>query len=719
MNSIVQTASPIAAEAVALYTFDVFDTLLTRIWLRPTDVFLHAELLNAEAGSAAGIERWSARRIAAEARVRQKARDGEVTLEQIYAELAAELGWSAAVAGSALETEMRCELQASRPIAPMVARFESLLKRRIKVACVSDFYASGGFLLELLTRAGVRVEAQDLFVSADIQETKRTGALFHSVTRHYNLQPAEICHTGDHPVSDVQQAKRVGIAVEPYVRSAPSANEVALASWGTSAGTRGREAGADTRARLLASAIGGAARRARIDRELQGRDEFLWSVATGIAGPLLFGYVYWILIQARDLGIRRLYFLARDGQILLQIARQICSHLSLELDLKYLHASRRAWFLPSVARGTSMERVNAILSDDTICIAELLQSLEINPADVRMSLQGAGLPEEIWNRQIEAEKLKDVLSKPPFDALILERATRGLDLCMEYLENQGMLDGVPNAIVDIGWKGRLQTALVRMLRGARAAGPISGFYMGLRERPDETAIGRTFVYVEGADASTLNPTLIELFTSADHGSTLGYERLQDARAQAGRAGASQQDADCRGTGTGKRTQHGAAGQIRPILAPGQHATLDWGLGTLQEGINAFSANMLDSLAVLEEPATKVIAGLRKSALLTLERLIHQPSPEEAALLGAFPHAAGQFHHDLSELAPRLPIPSLLRGLLSPKALDGRTHWAQASMARSAFAPRPLTRLWDLRVTGGPRLRKWFRGLSQRRPRTQV
>jgi hypothetical protein len=140
---------------------------------------------------------------------------------------------------------------------------------------------------------------------------------------------------------------------------------------------------------------------------------------------------------------------------------------------------------------------------------------------------------------------------------------------------------------------------------------------------------------------------------------------------------------------------------------------------LQEGINAFTANMLDALAVLDEPAPKVIAGLRKSALLTLERLIQRPSPEEAALLGAFPHAAGQFHHDLSELAPRIPMPSVLRGLLSPKSLDGRTHWAQASMARSAFAPALLPRLWDFRVTGGPRLRKWLRRLSKRGPQAQA
>jgi len=334
------------------------------------------------------------------------------------------------------------------------------------------------------------------------------------------------------------------------------------------------------------------------------------------------------------------------------------------------------------------ERAKAILSDETVCIAELLQSLEINAADVRMPLKDAGFPEEVWGRQIEAARLQDILSKRPFDTLILERASRGFELCMEYLGNQGMLDGVPAAIVDIGWKGRLQTALARMLRGEHASGPITGFYMGLRERPDEAAIGPIFVYLEGPDAGILNPSLIELFTAADHGSTLGYERQQD-------------------------------GQIHPILAAAEPATLEWGLGTLQEGINAFSANMIDSLAVLDEHPTRVIAGLRKSALLTLGRLIRRPEAQEAALLGAFPHAAGQFHHDLSELAPHIPIQSLLSALLSPKALYGRTHWPQASIARSTLGPMLAARLWDLRVAGVPRMRKWFRRVYQRGSQARV
>ena len=519
--------------------------------------------------------------------------------------------------------------------------------------------------MQLLRRAGVGIEAADVFVSCDEQVTKRTGALFHRVRSHYRLGAGKICHTGDHPVSDVQQAKKAGVAVTPYLRSLPSPTEVTLAS-----------VGIDTRDRLLASAIGGSARRARINREMQGREDVIWGIATGVAGPLLFGYVHWLLLSAREMAIGRLYFLARDGQILLQIARRVCAHYKLNLDLRYLHASRRAWFLPSTATGSTRERVTAVLSDQTIAISDLLRSLQIDPADVRTALYHAGFPEQTWAHPIEVSRLGGVLSAHPFDSLILDRARQGFELCSEYLRDQGMFDGASYAIVDIGWKGRLQAALARMLRSVGAPGP-RGFYLGLRERPDESAIGPTYVYLDGPDANMLNPSLVELFSSADHGSTLKYERSPD-------------------------------GQVQAVLAAEERAVSDWGLPILQDGINAFAAEMIDSLGVLDEQAVKVTAVLRQSGTLAVGRLVQHPDAHEAAVLGAFPHASGQFHQDLGELAPRISLSSVLSSLLNPVALRGKTHWPQASIARSTPAPKLVGRLWDLRVDGMPRLRKWLR-----------
>jgi sulfur carrier protein ThiS len=566
-----------------------------------------------------------------------------------------------------------------------------------QVAVISDFYVPGDFVATVLNGVGIAVEPSNVFVSCNEQATKKSGALFGVVSQRYHLPTSQMCHTGDHPVSDDAQARRAGLMVRPYMRSAPTPAEITLAD--SVDGVPGRRSPAsalansadDAPGRLIASALAGAARRARLDRELDGRADDLWSIATAIAGPLLFGYVYWLLSQARQSGIRRLYFLARDGQILLRIAQLIDAQLGTGLDLRYLHASRRAWFLPSAALGSAQNRAAAVLADPTVSISDLLETLGVEDSEVAASLEAAGFPRHSWREQVGADGLRKVICEAPFNRLIAERAVRERELCVGYLTQQGLFEGVSSAIVDIGWKGRLQSALARLCLAQGAPLP-TGFYLALRQRPSAELIGATHVYMEGVDALALNPTLVELFSAADHGSTLGYTRSSEN------------------------------GIVHPVLAAGHQGALDWGIPAFQEGVLSFSLNMLDAMemfdgtplvaAMLDE--TSLVAAMRKSSVRVMRRLVRNPSAAEAALLGSFPHAAGQFHGDQSELAPRLPLPLMLRGLLRPAALDNRTHWQQASIARSSPSPKLALRLWGARVEGVPRMKRWFRSAGQSR-----
>lgn len=47
-----------------------------------------------------------------------------------------------------------------------------------------------------------------------------------------------------------------------------------------------------------------------------------------VAGPTIFFFVWWVLEQAKSRNIERLYFLARDGQILLKVANLINKKLN-------------------------------------------------------------------------------------------------------------------------------------------------------------------------------------------------------------------------------------------------------------------------------------------------------------------------------------------------------------------------------------------------------
>ena len=49
----------------------------------------------------------------------------------------------------------------------------------------------------------------------------------------------------------------------------------------------------------------------------------LVDVAGGVAAPMLAAYVLWILEDAAARGLGRVYFLARDGQVLYEIARRL------------------------------------------------------------------------------------------------------------------------------------------------------------------------------------------------------------------------------------------------------------------------------------------------------------------------------------------------------------------------------------------------------------
>jgi hypothetical protein len=69
----------------------------------------------------------------------------------------------------------------------------------------------------------------------------------------------------------------------------------------------------------------------------------LRDVAAGVAAPMLAAYVLWILGEAAARGTVRIHFLARDGQVLWELARRLAPRLHPGIDCRYLAASRQIW----------------------------------------------------------------------------------------------------------------------------------------------------------------------------------------------------------------------------------------------------------------------------------------------------------------------------------------------------------------------------------------
>ena len=79
---------------------------------------------------------------------------------------------------------------------------------------------------------------------------------------------------------------------------------------------------------LLTSWLAGSSRLARLEGQGRGVPRPVAEVASGVLAPMLVGYALWTVAQARLLDVRRLYYVARDGRVMLDAARHVIGALA-------------------------------------------------------------------------------------------------------------------------------------------------------------------------------------------------------------------------------------------------------------------------------------------------------------------------------------------------------------------------------------------------------
>jgi predicted HAD superfamily hydrolase len=342
---------------VQIASFDIFDTVLTRCVGNPHAVFVVLGRRLAAAGMTGDAAIFAGARVSAEARARRRADPREVDLEAIYRELVAAAVLDLAAVPRAIAMEIELEAEMIRPVPGARAEVAAARSAGKRVVFVSDMYLPLAFLKGQLVRHGFWSEGDGLYVSSDLHLTKKSGALFDHVVQREGAAAASIVHRGNDAESDVRSAVRSGVRAEHFFDGNLGRYESIFESW-------------SMRTEGLTSVVAGAARLARIEgtREF-GASASLAEVAAGVAGPALTGFVIWLLREARNRGIRRMFFVSRDGEILLRLARQLAPSLSTKCELRYLYGSRQAWHLPSIADGVANSDRKWILDEtDSIFI---------------------------------------------------------------------------------------------------------------------------------------------------------------------------------------------------------------------------------------------------------------------------------------------------------------------------------------------------------------
>lgn len=180
-------------------SFDLFDTLIMRKTLLPTDVFDMVE------------DRLRTLRIPclsfkAQRRAVEIAEGG--TIHQIYEKLGKKFGWNDGQRQCALQTELELEKSVLLPRAKMVEmlRYASELGKRVSI--ISDMYLSADILDDLLKAMNI-TGYDKIYVSCDYGVGKSDG-LFEYYLK--DVRKSRCLHIGDNEQADVKAPLQYGIA---------------------------------------------------------------------------------------------------------------------------------------------------------------------------------------------------------------------------------------------------------------------------------------------------------------------------------------------------------------------------------------------------------------------------------------------------------------------------------------------------------------------------
>lgn len=633
-----------AMARATVVSFDVFDTLVTRTCATPSDVFLFLALEPPFQALGLSPAEVRAHRQAAEQEVRQarfaaSRTEAEVNLSEIHMALARRLGLAEGTALAAAELAAERRLLRANP--RVCAWLNEARRAAKRILAISDTWYSAAEIHGLLQHVGIDIPTGDIVTSADHRASKQEGSLFGITQRIVGIDAATWLHIGDHPTSDEQTPRRLGIAtiLHPFdgARDTPSA----------------------------APNLSHSLRRGLVVSARHRPEQTAWRIGYQSLGPLMLSFAQWIGQQAREQGAKRVVFLLRDGLLFERICRT-AGVLPDGVQSVIMPSSRRAALVPALLSDTDWSLTQLLAGVGQRPIGEYLDRLGVPSHSFKASLAQAGVPDlgKLVDARLPADHalVRRLFTAPDVLNALAAVATRERDTLLLALKRAGLRDSSPSLLVDLGWNGTIQKALHRVVKAADRRDPAwHGCYLatwpGVSSGAPETMRSAGFLCSAGAPTHVppvlaVGRELLEVLCSSLEGSLMHF--------------------------SGK--------EARPVLAPYEfdeaHAAA---VHDAHDGAAAYAA---DHAAVLGGEHGAISAG---AALEEWARLTRAPTDEEARFLGALSHSDNIGSHTSRRLARFTAAADDFEGLLRDHSM---AYWKEGLLAqRSAQGAALAGMLW--------------------------
>lgn len=483
-----------------IISFDIFDTLVVRNVLSPTDIFSIVQLTYNQMYQDEPIYGYRETRINAEKKARSS-KKAEITFQEIFDVMDGSDLMKARLMGIELETESDFLV----PNPEIIELYSYALKKQKKIVICSDMYLPAAFLKKLLKKYGVDIY-DGFFVSSESGYRKKNGTLYQYMCSCLKCKPQEILHIGDNKVSDYKKALENGLHAVRVEK------ENLLYHF--------RKSGIsfDKVSNSVAAGI--------INNYGYGASE-CQKLGMRILGMPLVGFCQWIHNQAFG---KQKFFLARDGYLIQNVYEILYPD---EINsCHYLYLSRKSLKAPCVYAGVDymsiVEQFPKLKKYDveTFCLL-------LNLGEGKSSQYG----EKFCNISPVSSRQELANSKAfqDFFSYIKKEETSFFEeqyhLFLDYLNQEGF--SKDSVVIDVGWRASAQVNICRILN----VNTIQGYYFGVEEAVtnsnfDKSIIHGYFWNWDEVTAETKNVLhgrkgIFEIMFLSSQGSTVRYEKDGD------------------------------------------------------------------------------------------------------------------------------------------------------------------------------------------------
>lgn len=332
---------PQKREFPTLYSFDIFDTLISRKVLAPEGIFFLMKEKIRQSGLAFSdhlIDNYVEIRQAAERDVREYYHKTleergderrEIYMEDIFHKIQDVYALTDKQTEYLMETEKEVEIDNTIPVQENVDYLKQLVADGEHVVLISDMYLPKETILTMMGKVDPVLCQVPLFLSSEYGVQKTTKKLFLEVYKSFKpfYDFGQWIHIGDTQFPDVTMPRRLGIIANQVKKPVFNDYETRLVEF------------SKTYDSYLVAALFARFR----EKHIFDKQQFVYSYASLCFVP----YIDWVLNDALRRGYETLYFISRDGHHLKRIADEMIRIRGLSIKTKYIYASRRAWRVPS------------------------------------------------------------------------------------------------------------------------------------------------------------------------------------------------------------------------------------------------------------------------------------------------------------------------------------------------------------------------------------